>query len=231
MQRPPAILDRRARHPGGRPRVLTLEKILDAALKMGLAGISMSALAAELGTSAATLYNYVANRDDLLRRAVAHATAGRPALDDLGQNTRELMRSHARNLRYFWGSEPQMFEQYLAGFIGPDLLMDYTDSVLSALERRGFDVQSAYRMLTAINTFVLGTIARDLYLASLHHAGTSHSEAARQAMAMRDPARLTHLRQVSDYRRDETVFDFVGMIDRIIESFANEQVQGDGVPG
>lgn len=59
-----------------RPRSLTQAGIARAALAVldrdGLAGLSMRAVAAELGTSAMALYRYVADREQLEQRVVEH---------------------------------------------------------------------------------------------------------------------------------------------------------------
>jgi AcrR family transcriptional regulator len=69
MARKKARPDRGGSRAVGRPRALTIEEILDAAIGLGLTGISLPVLAAKLGIATATLYNYVANRGELLRLA------------------------------------------------------------------------------------------------------------------------------------------------------------------
>jgi AcrR family transcriptional regulator len=54
----------------GRPRSLTREEVARAALAVGVAGLSMPAVAARLGVSHSTLYRYVHDRDDLVLAAV-----------------------------------------------------------------------------------------------------------------------------------------------------------------
>ena len=53
----------------GRPRRLTLDQLLDTALDMGLAELSMKDLASRLEVGIATLYRYVDNREALIRLA------------------------------------------------------------------------------------------------------------------------------------------------------------------
>src|SRR5687767_8427203 len=53
----------------GRPRLLTRELVIDAAIEIGLAAISMKRLAEHLGVGTATLYQYVGSRDELLKLA------------------------------------------------------------------------------------------------------------------------------------------------------------------
>jgi AcrR family transcriptional regulator len=209
-----------ARRKTGRPRVLTLDEILDAAIAVGLANISMPTVAAKLGTGAATLYNYVKSRDELLRLA-ALKQARRPPLDDLGQDWRALAKTYGRKFYEFWSLEPQMLTQYMDGAIGPDLMVDYVESFLAAMSRRGFEPDAAYRVLSAVNTSVLGAVARTAYLRSLAKRGERHG--ALVARTLRERAgELTNLRACSVFADEERAYDFETILERVVESFAAE---------
>jgi AcrR family transcriptional regulator len=72
----------------GPKRGLSLERIVDAAVKVaadeGLAAVSMSRVAAELGASTMSLYRYVAAKDELLALMVDAATGPPPAVGEDG---------------------------------------------------------------------------------------------------------------------------------------------------
>ncbi len=63
--------------PRGRPRSLTTEQIVEAALKLtdesNLGDVSMRSLAHELGVPVMTIYNYVASKEALNELIVDHA--------------------------------------------------------------------------------------------------------------------------------------------------------------
>ena len=210
------------RRRAGRPRALTLDQILQAALDLGLIGISMPVLAAKLGISTATLYNYVVNRDDLLQQASLRLARGLELFDQ-GEDWRALVRNHADNFRRFWGAQPALFQQYMQGLLGPDMLLDYTEAFLKAMAAHGFKPEVAYRMWAAVNTFVLGTLARDSYMKWLSEKGSGHAIAVRQSLHERDDDELPNLRRCADYADDRLAFDFEDTINRLIESFADER--------
>jgi AcrR family transcriptional regulator len=100
------LRQRRARV--GRPAERTRAEVTAAAIALadreGLAAVSMRGVAAQLGTGAASLYRYVAGRDDLLDLMVDEAAAGYdlpaasgpwlPGLLDVGRQGRALMLRH-----------------------------------------------------------------------------------------------------------------------------------------
>jgi AcrR family transcriptional regulator len=205
----------------GRPRVLTLDEILDAAIDLGLTGLSMPALAAKLQIGTATLYNYVANRDELLHLAACKQVR-RPALDDLGQDWRSILRSHAKRFFDLWTSEPHLMVQYMQGNIGADALVDYLESYLAAMRRRGFCTADANRMYLAINTIVFGAAVRARYLKSMSGKGRGHGAAVRQCLQERDPDELPNVRACPEFADDDRLDIFDEMLDRVIESLAAE---------
>jgi AcrR family transcriptional regulator len=209
----------------GRPRALTLDEILDAAIAMGLTGLSMPALAAKLGIGTATLYNYVANRDELLRAAAIKQTR-KPALDDLGQDWRTLIRTHAMRFFEFWSSEPQLLIQHMQGAMGPEVLVDYVESFLTALQRRGFTVENAYRIYSATNTVVMGTVVRACYLKAMRAKGPGHGAIVRRCLQERPADELPNLRTCSDFADDDRLYDFEATLEHVLDGFAAEF--GDG---
>lgn len=184
---------RRART--GRPRSLTLNTVLEAANRIGLSGIRMSELAAELGIGTATLYNYVSDRDELLRLAATWRLP-QPKLVDEDQDWREIVRAHAANMLDFWMAEPQLIDQFMRGVVGPEVVIDYLEEFLAALRRRGFSASDAYRALSAVNTMVFGLVVRNYYVRSVSNKDGGHKGTIRQAMRLRDEADLPNLRAV-----------------------------------
>ncbi len=218
-RKPDAISPARS---AGRPRSLTLDDILDTAIDMGLGGISMTALAAKLGVGTATIYTYVANRDDLVRLAAARH-AKRPRLDDLGEHWTDLIRGHAKRMFELCSTEPQLVIQHMQGLLGPDMHVDYLDSMLAALTRRGFTVPEAYRLYSAVNAVVFGAAVRAAYLKAVKAKGHGHEGAVRRILAERALDELTHVRACPDFADDDRAFAFEDPLERVIASFAEER--------
>jgi AcrR family transcriptional regulator len=205
----------------GRPRALTLDEILDAANAMGLTDISLPALAERLGIGTATLYSYVGGRNELIRLASLKRTR-QSGITDTGQPWDVLVRLYASRFFELFSSEPQLVIQYMQGGIGQDLLVDYLESYLTAMERRGIGTSAAYRIYVAVNTTVLGAIVRENYHRHLSANGASLAQVIDRALRDRDPDELSYVRACPDIRDEERTFDFDGVLDRVIRSVAAE---------
>jgi AcrR family transcriptional regulator len=205
----------------GRPRSLTLEDVLDAVIDMGFEGLSMTALATKLGVGIATIYTYVANRDELVRLAATHYSKRR-RLDDLGQDWRDLIRDHASRTFEFCAAQPQLIAQHMQGLMLPDAHLDYTESMLAALVRRGFTVSAAYRLYSSINGIVFGAVVREAYVRSAAAAGYGHEGAVRRLLAERRLDELPRVRDCTDFADASKAFPWKDTVERIIESYERE---------
>src|ERR1700733_2820868 len=89
-------------HKGPKPG-LTLPRVVDAAVRVaeaeGLAAVSMSRVAAELGASTMSLYRYVAAKDELLDLMADQAYGPPPPPPEPGQGWREGLSQWAWGLR------------------------------------------------------------------------------------------------------------------------------------
>lgn len=205
----------------GRPRSLTLDNVLDAAIDLGLGGISMAAVAARLGVGTATIYNYVASRDDLVRLAAARQ-AEHFRFDDLGEHWSDVVRGHAKRFFDFCLAEPQLIVQHMQGQIGPEIQVAYLEAFLAALVARGFTVSNAYHLFSAVNTVIIGAVVRQSYVRAMKAVGHGHEGAVRRSLAERGLQELPHLRACEDFADEARAFSYEGTLERVIRSFAEE---------
>lgn len=214
----------------GRPRTLSLDEILDEACALGLSDIKMPALAARLGTGTATLYNYVANREELVRLAVLRR-ARPPRLEDVGQDWRTLVRAHAKRFYDFFVSEPQVVFQYMEGALGPDATLEYIEAFLAAMGRRGFSASAAYRVFLAINTLVLGAVVRAAYLGAREQKGASQSGAIRRLLSEADPKAFPCIRACADFTDEASFYDFEEALELTLDSLSRRYLDGADTSG
>lgn len=142
------------RTPGERAG-LSRDQILDAAFALvdarGLAGLSMRALAAELGVEAMSLYHYVPNKDALIdglveRLFVPPADAG---------DWSALLRGYAHDLRAALLRHPALLPVVTRPAVtGPTL--DAVERALGVLTGAGFPLDRALHALNAVTVFVIG---------------------------------------------------------------------------
>ena len=148
----------------GRPtgrRTLNRERVLRAALELadeqGLDALSMRKLGQSLGVEAMSLYNHVANKDDLLDGIVDLVVAEFDSPVDVdGAGWRATLRrcaiaAHAAFLRHPWSaalaeSRPQS---------GPERLR-YYDALLGLLRDAGFSDLGAYRANLVLDSYLYG---------------------------------------------------------------------------
>ncbi|MDT0575193.1 TetR family transcriptional regulator [Croceicoccus sp. F390] len=139
-----------ARTSVGRPRLLTREAILDAAVELGLEALTMKRLSARLGTGAATLYQYFENRDALMRAAALHAFKGMRLPRDEGQHWSAFARDHAHVMQGILVENPTAVTHYLQADYGFEVQFELIEHFLAAMQKRGFLAQDGMKLLRAI---------------------------------------------------------------------------------
>lgn len=154
-------MPRRDRQPLSRERVITTAVAL--ADKKGAPGVTMRAVAGQLGVEAMSLYNHVKNRDDLLDGMV-DAVFNEIELPAPGVDWETAMRARAESaraalLRHPWAvslmdsrSQP-----------GPATLRHH-DAVLGALRAGGFSVAMATHAVSVIDSYLYGFVIQELSL-------------------------------------------------------------------
>lgn len=131
----------------GRPRLLTLDQVVDGALEVGLDRFNMAMLAEHLGVGVATLYQYVSSRDELVRRAVSRQVALLPLPVDDGQPWADYVREYALAVQNALVAEPRAIAQFAEGGFGFESEVEMVDGFLAVLVLRGFSLADAVRIV------------------------------------------------------------------------------------
>jgi AcrR family transcriptional regulator len=195
---------------------LTRAEITTAAIKLadthGIEALSMRTLAAELGVGAASLYRYVARKDELIDLMV-DAVMGNDLQFEIRGDWREDLRSYAQGLRAMMLRHPWMTVPS-AGLrsLGPNTARLY-EQVLSAIDGLGLGIDEMLVMGETLDAFVRGRVLEELseqeavrrsgldqeqwmqtqltYITSLRESGR-YPLVARVFDAPLDPDRLEH---------------------------------------
>ena len=148
---------------------LTREKILRVAVSLadrrGIEALSMRELGRLLGVEAMSLYNHVANKDDLLGGMV-DVVIGEIELPALEVDWREAMQSRAFSAREAFKRHPWapiLIDSRVSG--GPGRLR-YFEAVLGVLRQAGFTVELAGRAFSLIDSYIYGFGRQSLHMAS-----------------------------------------------------------------
>ncbi len=144
---------------------LTRERVLDAALQLadsqGIEALSMRKLAEILNVEAMSLYNHVANKEDLqmglVERVMAEIEPPVVGGDWQAEMRRRAHSAHAALLRHSWASQ-----LIVAGLnIGP-VMLKYVDATIGCLREAGFSYLLADRAWNAIDSHIYGFTLQEL---------------------------------------------------------------------
>ncbi len=164
---------------------LTREKILRAAVRLadknGIGALSMRELGRLLGVEAMSLYNHVANKDDLLD-GIVDLVIGEIELPSPDIDWREAMRGRARSAhaafsRHPWASA--LIDSRASG--GPGRLR-YFEAVLGTLRRAGFTVEDTARAFSLIDSYIYGFGRQSFSLAAADGGDPRAAEAFLEAL-------------------------------------------------
>ena len=137
---------------------LTRERILEAGLAMadehGIAALSMRRLGQQLGFEAMSLYNYVANKDDLLDGmldlVLAEMDAPRPG-EGLAGIRKAAISAHDSLHRHPWAAGALMTPSRVR-----PLRLAFMDALLGALRGAGFSPETTYHAYHVIDAHIIG---------------------------------------------------------------------------
>jgi len=142
-----------------RPRTLSRERVLETALtladKDGLEGLTMRRLGQALGVEAMSLYNHVANKEELLN-ALIDIVFGEIEIDCSGGDWKSAMRKRAISARDVLG-----WHRWAIGLMesrtnpGPATLAHH-EAVLRCLREAGFSVELAGHAYSALDSYIYG---------------------------------------------------------------------------
>jgi len=214
--------------PRRRSDPLTRDRILDAGLALadavGVEGLSMRKLADTLGTGAMSLYNHVANKDDLidgmLDRLASDWVVARPADDWKGTLRASLISSHASLVAHPWAcvlmaSRPNVGMARMA----------YFDGILQTLLAAGFSPRQARHGFLALDTQVLGFAQSEANIPTgsegTHAAAQAFLDAVPQAQFPGMTAMMQDLLKAQDY-----TYPFVATVDLILDGLERELTRG-----
>jgi AcrR family transcriptional regulator len=158
------IWDRPERAARGPAPSLSREEITTAAVNLadtqGIDAVSMRALAVELGVGAASLYRYIARKDELIDLMV-DAVIGNDLQFEIRGNWREDLRSFARGLRAMTLRHPWIIQGASLRNLGPNTARRH-EQVLSAIDGLGLEIDEMLVMIQTLQAFIRGRTLEEL---------------------------------------------------------------------
>lgn len=154
----------------GRPRGLTVDAIIQAALDDGVAEFSMPSVARRLGVAHSGLYRYVEDREDLLMQALdraAESTAW-PAAD---LPWKDLLSAIGDTIWEMCQLYPGLDRATLAAARSPHAVETRVESYTESLQRQGFAAEDAAVAVEFVITLALTASVEMRRLADLEAKG------------------------------------------------------------
>lgn len=138
---------------------LTRERVLRAAIALadegGIGALSMRRLGQRLGVEAMSLYNHVANKEDVLS-GIVDIIVGDIDIIGSGSSWKGSMRERAISMRKVFACHPWAVGLLEARRnLGPAALR-YCDSVLGVLRKAGFSTVMAVRAFSVLDSYAYG---------------------------------------------------------------------------
>ncbi|MEW2622138.1 TetR/AcrR family transcriptional regulator C-terminal domain-containing protein [Streptomyces sp. NPDC048106] len=160
-----------------RPRSLSHDQLAAAALAVldrdGLAGLSMRAVAKELGMSTMALYRYVRDRDELellvVEFALGAVDTGAPPEDLPWRERIEIL---MRRMRDTLSAHPSVVPLTMTHRHHSRALLRWSETVLAVLTGAGFDGERRVVALRSLIAYVNGALQLE-HLGALSGAGTT----------------------------------------------------------
>jgi AcrR family transcriptional regulator len=179
----------------GRPPQIDRQAIAEAARAVGLANLTLKAVADHLGVSVAGLYHHIRGKDDLLRLAAERTAADSEVPLDHGQHWAEWLAEWAVYNYDAFVTEPLLVDQFLAGAINTESIAGTTDAILGTLVRQGFTIAEANAAYQLTSSCALGSALKAIRHARSRAAGRSEIAELYQVLDEHEPGDLPYLRQ------------------------------------
>lgn len=126
----------------------------------GSEAFSMRKLAQELGFEAMSLYNHVANKNDILD-GIVEIVASEIELASTGPEWKSAMRRSATSAHDALVRHPWACDQWTRRKVGP-IRLRYTESVLRCLRQAGFSSMMAHHAYHVLYIYILGYTDQEL---------------------------------------------------------------------
>ncbi|MCE1195376.1 TetR/AcrR family transcriptional regulator C-terminal domain-containing protein [bacterium] len=180
------------------PLPLNRSRVLAAAVELaderGISAVTMREVASRLGVEAMSLYNHIANKDDLLDGMVDLVVEQVDLPSDI-VGWREAMRRRAVSAHQVFGRHPwapQLLDSRKTS--GPSRML-YLDWVLGTLVNAGFSLEGAARAFSLLDSYIYGFGMQEFNMAA--DSDASPEEMAAQILASIPAEKYPHLHRMA----------------------------------
>ena len=170
----------------GRPRLLTHDEIIEAALHMGLENITMKKLATHLNVGTATLYQYWDNRKTLMQAAAVRALSHVALPDDEGQHWSEYAYAFAQAIKNYLAHSPSLVLTNPVREYGYEVQFNLAEKFLSVMHIRGFEPGAAMEIFNMVGSVAFAGAVEEIRQNEFISDHETAAEAAKRQFARLD---------------------------------------------
>ncbi|NEQ50909.1 MAG: TetR family transcriptional regulator [Leptolyngbya sp. SIO3F4] len=207
-------------------RDLILKTAIQLADDRGIEVLSMRKLAQRLGVKAMSLYNHVANKDDLIDGMV-DIVVGEINVPNIGANWKTAMRqraisAHGVLLRHPWATMAMVSRAN----VGPSMLR-YVNATLGCLVEAGFSFEMADHVWNAIDSHIYGFTLQKL---NFPFEEAEYADTAKQYVAMLPAEKYPYLNKLTHYvmeREYDGIHNFEFGLELILNSLDSFRKSSD----
>jgi len=160
---------------------LNRDRVLAAAVEIadekGVGAVTMRAVASRLGVEAMSLYNHVANKDDILDGMIDLVVQEIELPDNAG-SWREAMRCRALAAHQVFGRHPWVPVLMDSRESSGPARLRYFEWVLGTLVRAGFSMEDAARVFSVLDSYIYGFAIQQFNFSALSDASPEERAAA-----------------------------------------------------
>jgi AcrR family transcriptional regulator len=178
----------------GRPPRIDRGQIAEAAHEIGLADLTLKAVADQLGVSVAGLYHHIEGKDDLLRLAAEYSATQVRLPEEHGQHWALWLLEWAIYNRNAFLADPALLVQYLDGAVSAEAIADNVDTILGLLVRQGFDIAEAWSAYVLVCSGAVGSAVNTIREESANRDGRPTVAEYHRVLAQHAPDELPYLR-------------------------------------
>jgi AcrR family transcriptional regulator len=213
---------------------LSRERVLVAAVAFadehGIASLSMRRLGGVLGVEAMSLYNHVANKDQLLDGMV-DLVFGEIDLPGSGAGWKTAMRARAESARQALGRHPWAIALMSTRTSPGPATLRHHDAVIGNLRGAGFSINLAAHAFSALDSYIYGFALQEATL-PLGDTEEETAEAAQMIMAQVPADEYPHLTEFTIEHVLRPGYDYANEfgfgLDLILDGL--EEIRGASIP-
>jgi AcrR family transcriptional regulator len=201
-------------------RATVVAAALELADREGLGGVTMARVAAELGSSAMSLYRHVRDKDELLEAIAELALTDVPALAQDRRLWRVRLEEFAMGVRQAALRHPAVVEVSIAhGVYGPAATAVGLDC-MALLQEAGLERDAAIRGFMALRNYMLGAMVWEI--SRFRHGGAEFRRQEEESFLRHEIPADSPLWHFSQVVADDPEAQFMFGLGRLLDGFEAE---------